>query len=195
MSSTTDLPHINYALVEDTRPPMYTAMKYWGKKPHNIWSQFIERYCPEGGLVLDPFAGSAVAAFEAIKLGRKAIAFDLNPLTSFIIEVLTSQFDEALFLKSFHRVVSAIETDPVYLEHYTTVFNDQQGVVSNYQWLNDAVAKVALEIPSTEKQKSGKLKKPVRHFIEAREIDIERAAMASELDMPYWYPTMMTPKN
>lgn len=23
--------HINYALVEETRPAMYTAMKYWGK--------------------------------------------------------------------------------------------------------------------------------------------------------------------
>lgn len=22
---------INYALVEDSRPPLYTAMKYWGK--------------------------------------------------------------------------------------------------------------------------------------------------------------------
>jgi hypothetical protein len=23
---------LNYVLVEDTRPPIYTAMKYWGKK-------------------------------------------------------------------------------------------------------------------------------------------------------------------
>ena len=28
--------HLNHALVEDTRPPMYMAVKYWGKKPHNI---------------------------------------------------------------------------------------------------------------------------------------------------------------
>ena len=33
--------HINYALVEDVRPAMYKPMKYWGKKPHNIWSDFI----------------------------------------------------------------------------------------------------------------------------------------------------------
>ena len=101
---TCDPPHINYALVESTRPPMYTAMKYWGKKPHNIWSQFIERYCPEGGVVLDPFSGSAVAAFEAVKIRRKAIAFDLNPLTSFIIESLSSSFDEEKFLEAFKRI-------------------------------------------------------------------------------------------
>ena len=28
---------INYALVEEKRPPIYTSLKYWGKKPHNIW--------------------------------------------------------------------------------------------------------------------------------------------------------------
>lgn len=78
---------INYALVEETRPPLYTVMKYWGKKPHNIWRTYIENYTPENGLFLDPFAGSAMSAFEAVKAGRKALAFDLNPLTSFMIEV------------------------------------------------------------------------------------------------------------
>ena len=35
---------IDFALVEAKRPPMYTAMKYWGKKPHNIWGAYIENY-------------------------------------------------------------------------------------------------------------------------------------------------------
>ena len=28
--------HINYALVEDTRPPMYKAMKYWGSNRYRV---------------------------------------------------------------------------------------------------------------------------------------------------------------
>jgi len=28
--------HINYPLVEDVRPPIYAAMKYWGKKPGSV---------------------------------------------------------------------------------------------------------------------------------------------------------------
>ena len=84
---------IDFALVEAKRPPMYTAMKYWGKKPHNIWGAYIENYTSENDVILDPFSGSAIAAFEAVKCGRKAIAFDINPLTSFIIKVYsTSQF-------------------------------------------------------------------------------------------------------
>jgi adenine-specific DNA methylase len=78
---------IDHALVEAKRPPIYTAMKYWGKKPHNIWAEYIKQYTPENGTYLDPFAGSAISAFEAVRAGRKAIAFDLNPLTSFVIEV------------------------------------------------------------------------------------------------------------
>ena len=88
---------INFALVEDTRPPIYTAMKYWGKKPHNIWREYIDNYTPEDGIYLDPFSGSGISGFEAVKANRKAIAFDLNPLTSFIIEVYSSKFEVEKF--------------------------------------------------------------------------------------------------
>lgn len=184
-----DQPHLNFALVEDTRPPMYTAMKYWGKKPHNIWSQFIERYCPPGGTVLDPFAGSAVAAFEAVKIQRKAIAFDLNPLTAFIVEALTSEFDEALFVKAFEKISSTIEKDPVYIRHYTKEYKGQKGIVFNYRWLSGEVVKLAVEIPSEKKTKTGKPTKGKRHFVNADDSDKEKAKMKNELEIPYWYPS------
>ncbi len=41
---------INFALVEETRPEAYTAMKYWGKKPHNIWRAYIDNYTPHNGV-------------------------------------------------------------------------------------------------------------------------------------------------
>lgn len=182
-------PHINYALVEDTRPPMYTAMKYWGKKPHNIWGEFIKRYCPEDGVVLDPFAGSAVAAFEAAKASRKVIAFDLNPLTSFIVEALTSRFDETSFLIAFNQIANEIEKDPVYIHHYTKEYNRQTGTVANYRWNLDEVVKVALEIPAEEVAQNGKKKKGERHFVTADNQDKENASQMRSLKIPYWYPT------
>lgn len=182
-------PHINYALVEDTRPPMYTAMKYWGKKPHNIWGEFIKRYCPEDGVVLDPFAGSAVAAFEAAKASRKVIAFDLNPLTSFIVEALTSRFDETSFLAVFNQISNEIEKDPIYIQHYTKEHDGQTGTVANYRWNLDEVVKIALEIPAEEVSQSGKKKKGERHFINADNQDKENAFQMKSLEIPYWYPT------
>jgi len=35
--------------------------------------------CPEGGIVLDPFAGSGTTILKAIQLNRNAIGFELNP--------------------------------------------------------------------------------------------------------------------
>jgi 16S rRNA G966 N2-methylase RsmD len=80
---------LNYALVEDIRPQIYTAMKYWGKKTHNIWRKYIENYTPENGIYLDPFAGSATSAFEAVKAQiRRVIVFDLNPPSLYIKSIL-----------------------------------------------------------------------------------------------------------
>lgn len=188
-------PHINYALVEDIRPPMYTAMKYWGKKPHNIWGQFIERYCPPEGTVFDPFAGSAIAAFEAVKIQRKAIAFDLNPLTAFIVEAITSEFVEASFAEAFEKIFSVIESDPVYIRHYTREYKGQKGIVFNYRWLSDKVEQLAIEIPSGKKSKIGKNKKGTRYFVNADDADKKKAKGMQNLEIPYWYPNNKFPNT
>ena len=174
---------------------MYTAMKYWGKKPHNIWRQFIERYCPVDGTVLDPFAGSAIAAFEAVKAHRKAIAFDLNPLTTFIVEVLTSKFDEVAFVDAFSQIESNIKKDPVYVQHYTREYKGQRGVVFNYRWLSNEVVQLALEIPAELKAKTEKPKKYERNFIGADDSDRKKAKAMKELKIPYWHPTDKFPDS
>jgi hypothetical protein len=32
---------LNYALVEDTRPPIIYGNEVLGKKPHNIWRKYV----------------------------------------------------------------------------------------------------------------------------------------------------------
>jgi 16S rRNA G966 N2-methylase RsmD len=164
-------------------------MKYWGKKPHNIWSQFIERYCPPEGTVLDPFAGSAIAAFEAVKINRKAVAFDLNPLTAFIVEALTSQFDESAFAQAFGKISSTIEKDPVYIHHYIREYKGQKGVVFNYRWLSREVVQLAVEIPSGKETKTGRPQKGNRQFVNADDSDKKKAKGMRDLAIPYWYPS------
>lgn len=132
---------IDFALFEKSRPPMYTAMKYWGKKPNNIWNEYISTYTPKNGIYLDPFSGSAMSGFEAVIEGRKAIALDINPLTSFLIEVFTSHFDDKLFTEKVNIILLKIKKSDIYRKLYE--YRDDQ-IVHNVKYENGKPYEVAL---------------------------------------------------
>lgn len=176
--------HINYALVEGTRPPMYCAMKYWGRKPHNIWNDYIEHYCPVNGVVLDPFVGSGITAFEAMKLNRKVIATDLNPLSSFVIEVVSGEFNRQDFMAAVARIAVEIENDKVYKDHYLKEINGKTLEVYNYLWESGKIAKVRAKDadgnPYSERPSP---------------MDEREALDLDALAIPYWYPQDPFPKH
>ena len=47
--------------------------------PPKLIEPCIKAGCPEGGTVLDPFAGSGTTGMVAQRLSRRAILIDLNP--------------------------------------------------------------------------------------------------------------------
>jgi hypothetical protein len=175
---------INYALVEDTRPPMYRAMKYWGKKPNSIWNEFIGHYCPPGEMVVDPFAGSAVAAFEAVRLKRKAVAFDLNPMSSFFIEVLASQWSDTAFRNAATHVRDSAMSTDVYQAHYLRTVKGKQATVLNYRWEDGAVVGVATE--TNDK---------MRELASAAPQDKKLARDMAALKIDDWHPVTKFPKH
>ena len=176
--------HINYALVEDTRPAMYRAMKYRGRKPHNIWSDYIAHYCPKEGVVLDPFMGSGISTFESLKLGRKIISTDLNPLSAFVVEVLSTNFDDEKFKKAVGYIVKAIKEDNIYKAHYTKVIDGEIHTVYNYVWLR---GRVGLVRAKTDEGNSVSMM--------ADEEDIRKADNMVNITIPYWYPQDAFPQN
>ena len=183
---------LNYALVEDVRPPIYTAMKYWGKKPHNIWRTYIKNYTSENGLYLDPFAGSATSAFEAIKAGKKAIAFDLNPLTSFIIEVFSVPFDKLKFKTEVNKILSKIENDEIYKKYFFTQSrnNDYLEEVVCFKWDSGQLYEIGIE----EKRKNPK-KKPNRYLAKPNEADVEKGNSMNDIEIPLWFPNESFPQS
>lgn len=174
--------NIDYALVEEKRPPMYTAMKYWGKKPHNIWGTYIDTYAEKNGVILDPFAGSAIAAFEAVKQGRKAIAFDINPLTSFIIDVYSTKFDIEKFKKSVEEIVNKISNDETYAFCFQTICKEcgnERAIVQHAKWENGRIYEYGVVCHKCKK----------RYL--AKDIDNQNFISEKMLDkeIPFWYPT------
>ena len=84
---------IDYATVAKPHTSMYLMHKYWARKPHNVVSEYIENYTKEGDIVLDPFCGSGPTPIEAIKLGRKGIGVDLNPISTFVTRMTAMPVD------------------------------------------------------------------------------------------------------
>jgi hypothetical protein len=58
-------------------PPLASSRRsHPTEKPVALMELFIEKSCPPGGLVVDPFRGSGPALEAARKLGRRAIGID-----------------------------------------------------------------------------------------------------------------------
>jgi DNA modification methylase len=53
--------------------------KYPTQKPLKLLERIIKTSCPEGGWVLDPFAGSGTTAVASQLLGRNCVTCDANP--------------------------------------------------------------------------------------------------------------------
>lgn len=171
---------IDFALVEDKRPPLYTAMKYWGKKPHNIWRKYIENYTPDNGLYLDPFAGSAMSAFEAVKAGKKGIAFDLNPLTSFLIEAFCSNFNKKAFKKIANEIIGKIERDDIYLKYFSTkcATCKKKAIVKNFKWNERTLYELGIVCFNCNEKN---LQKPTPE-------DENKSKKMKDIQINYWHP-------
>lgn len=173
---------INFALVEEKRPPMYTAMKYWGKKPHNIWGKYIENYTSKGDFILDPFSGSAVAAFEAVKSGRKAFAFDVNPLTAFLIDVYSTEFKKEIFINSVNRIIEKVKNDTIYQKLFIyecPKCKNKSAIIQHTKWDGGKIYEVGIVCPCCKS----------RNLVKDTSIKIDEIKAIENYKIPFWYPT------
>jgi len=96
--------HADYALLAKAHPKRHLIHKFWARKPHNVVAEYIEHYTKKGEIVLDPFVGSGVTAIKALRLGRKAVAIDLNPVATFITRMIVKPADLKKFKEVFDKI-------------------------------------------------------------------------------------------
>jgi hypothetical protein len=58
------------------KPGQWDVRNHPTEKPVELYKWLLSRYCPEGGTVLDPTAGSFNSCFAAQELGRNAIGIE-----------------------------------------------------------------------------------------------------------------------
>ena len=64
--------------------PLHSLCSYQGKLKPSIAYHLVEIFVPEGGVMLDPFAGVGTIPFEAALQGKKAYGFDLSSSANII---------------------------------------------------------------------------------------------------------------
>lgn len=179
--------HINYALVESTRPMMYKALKYWGKKPHNIFRKYIENYTKENEIVLDAFAGSGITSLEAIQTNRRTVAIDLNPVSTFMIEILAKPLDYSEFGKYYSEILKKLIEKEKDLGIFITKCEKCGNIarVIGVHWDGSSPILIRYEC-SCAKGNRGK---------NPDDFDKQIIKKSEGLEIPYWYPKDEFPKT
>lgn len=63
----------------------YKIHRYFARRPWNLFEELIKYHSKPGDIILDPFCGGGVTVYESLKLSRKIVASDINPLSTFIV--------------------------------------------------------------------------------------------------------------
>ncbi|BCD70420.1 hypothetical protein SNTW_10650 [Helicobacter suis] len=111
---------------------------------------------------MDPFCGSGMSAIEALRANRKAICFDLNPLSSFFIEVYTSDFDHDSFKKVALEIVAGVRDD----EYYKKLW-EYDGIIHNVKYDKNEIYEVCLSEYKKHKFKNSTRRARTQQDLEA----------------------------
>ena len=97
-------------LLAEAHTPPYKIHRYFARRPWNVFRQLIELYSNEGDIVLDPFCGGGVTIYEGLKLKRKTVGIDLNPLSIFIVKnTIKKMADRNELIKAYNEIASYID--------------------------------------------------------------------------------------
>ncbi|TCM75678.1 DNA methylase [Rhodovulum steppense] len=130
-----------------TWPARYKIHKYWGRKPANIVSSYIDFFSIPGETILDPFSGSGVTIVEGARLKRRPIGFDLNPFAVRLTNAMLSPPTPAAFSEAARQVIAATERSIAHM--YVTTCDSCGGdaTVRSIGYIKDNMREIRYKCP------------------------------------------------
>jgi len=112
-----NLKPIDHAVVAKPHTPVYKMHRYFARRPWSVFRFLIEHYSNPGSIVLDSFCGGGVTVVEGLRLRRKVIGVDINPLATFVTRCEVLPFDLDQLEKEFERIEAEVKDkiDSLYL--------------------------------------------------------------------------------
>lgn len=164
----------------ETYKGIYAMHKYWGKKPFNEISRFIGQYTNVGDTVLDSFCGSGVTLIEALKMNRKCIGIDINPIAIKLSKVSMTHVDITKLNDVFTSIKNKLK--PQINSLYEVNWDGEKTLVTHTIWKKNKPIEVWY---TTEKSR-----KMIR---KGTENDVKMST--TPLIEPKWYPTTTMHEN
>ena len=172
--------HINFAVNPKPHTSMYLMHKYWARKPYNVVSQYIENYTKKGDIVLDPFCGSGPTPIEAIKLGRKAVGTDLNPLAIRITQMTAIPVEITEIEDIFNEIISCKDKIDELYETTCNVCKKKANILATI-WNRDDNTPEEIRYYCEECN--------TRNAKEPSSQDLDLINKIEQMNVPFWYPT------
>ncbi len=172
--------HINYALVAKAHTHMYLMHKFWARKPHNVVAEYIKHYSKPGDIVFDPFCGSGPTPIESLKMERKAVAIDLDPIATFIVKNTIVPID-----------IDKIKTD------YSEIEQKVKNEIENFYETKCVKCKANALILATIWDRDKNKPIEIRYYCkicnkrnkkEPDKKDLELLKEIEDMEIPYWVP-------
>ena len=172
--------HIDHAISSQAHTQMYLMHKYWARKPHNVVGEYIRHYSKKGEIVLDPFVGSGVTAIEALKCGRKAIAIDLDPISTFITRMTLIPVDLKDFRNAFEQIkkTAKSQVESLYQDKCPKCGKKANVLATVWHRDDNKPLEMRLSCPNCKKRLK---RKPSLD-------DSKRLSNIENMKIPYWYP-------
>jgi adenine-specific DNA methylase len=85
--------------------------KYFARRPWNVFNTLVSQHSGVGDIVLDPFCGGGVTVVESLRLGRRAIGVDSNPLASYVTEMECKPLNLSSFQQALLNLGSKLEPE------------------------------------------------------------------------------------
>jgi len=181
----------NKAIDAKPHSSVYMMHKYFARRPWNVFTELISHYSSPGEIVLDPFCGGGVTVFESLKLKRKAIGVDINPLATYVTEMQSRSLDPQLFREALSNIYRRLGRDIESLYSTKCVRCGVKAVADWIEWDERSKRMIRIKYDCPE-CKSSQEKPPAQEDVRLAE-RIERNFTRSIGQRNLWFPKTRIP--
>ena len=178
---------IDKALPTSGHSSMYIMHKFFARKQEDIIREYIQSHTYPGEIVLDPFCGSGVMVGEALRLNRRVIGIDINPVAIFITKNTISSVKIEEIVNEFIKIENEISTGINKLYQTKCRKCNKEVPAICFTWNKNNLVDVRYECPHHGRIISKISKKDIEQYQSITQ-NINKEFFDSEGKCLYWYP-------